>query len=61
MAEITQESVREKLIEKCRGLKVNYIAEQTGIPREIVSAFKNSRRELWEESLNKLNAFLDKY
>ena len=61
MAEITQESVREKLIEKCRGLKINYIAEQTGIPREIISAFKNSRRELWEESLIKLNTFLDKY
>lgn len=51
MTDITQESVREKLIEKCRGLKVNFIAEQTGIPREIVSAFKNKRRELWEESL----------
>lgn len=61
MVEVTQESVREKLIEKCRALKVNYIAEQTGIPREIVSAFKNSRRELWEESLIKLNVFLDKY
>ena len=58
---ITQESVREKLIEKCRGLKINYIAEQTGIPREIISAFKNKRRELWEESLVKLAAFLDKY
>lgn len=61
MANITQESVREKLIEKCRGLKINYIAEQTEIPREIISAFKNRRRELWEESLIKLNAFLDKY
>lgn len=61
MTSITQESVREKLIEKCRGLKVNYIAEQTGIPREIISAFKNKRRELWEESLIKLDAFLNKY
>ena len=61
MADITQDSVREKLIEKCRGLKVNFIAEQTGIPREIISAFKNKRRELWEESLNKLNACLDRY
>lgn len=61
MTEITQDSVREKLIEKCRGLKINYIAEQTKIPREIISAFKNQRRELWEESLIKLNAFLDKY
>ncbi len=59
--EITQDSVREKLIEKCKGLKVQYIAEQVGIPRNIVSKFKNSRRELWEESLIKLNAFLDKY
>lgn len=58
---ITQESVREKLIEKCRGLKINYIAEQVGIPREIISAFKNNRRELWESSLVKLDAFLDKY
>ena len=61
MADITQDTVREKLIEKCRGLKVNFIAEQTGIPREIISAFKNKRRELWEESLIKLNACLDRY
>ncbi len=61
MADITQDSVREKLIEKCRGLKVNFIAEQTGIPREIISAFKNKRRELWEESLIELNACLDRY
>lgn len=61
MTEITQDSVREKLIEKCRGLKVKFIAEQTGIPRDIISAFKNKRRELWEESLIKLDAFLNKY
>lgn len=61
ITEITQDSVRKKLIEKCRGLKVKFIAEQTGIPRDIISAFKNKRRELWEESLIKLNVFLDKY
>lgn len=61
MEGITQESVKEKLIDKCRGLKINYIAEQTGIPREIISAFKNNRRELWEESLIKLDTFLDRY
>ncbi len=59
--EITQESVREKLIEKCKGLKINYIAVQTGIPREIISKFKNSKRLLYEESLNKLNNFLDNH
>lgn len=58
---ITQDSVREKLIEKCRGLKVKFIAERTGIPREIISAFKNKRRELWQESLECLDEFLDKY
>lgn len=58
---VTQDSVRAKLIEKCRGLKIGYIAEQTKIPREIISAFKNNRRELWEESLIKLNNFLEKY
>ena len=56
---ITQDSVRKKLIEKCEGLKVQYIAKQVGIPVDIVSKFKNNRRELWEESLIKLNAFLD--
>lgn len=61
MTEITQDSVREKLIKKCRGLKVKFIAEQTGIPRDIISAFKNNRRELWEESLIKVDAFLNKY
>ena len=59
--EITQDSVREKLIEKCKALKIKYIAEQVGIPRNIISKFKNSRRDLWDESLVKLNAFLDKY
>lgn len=58
---VTQESVKAKLIEKCRGLKIGFIAEQTGIPREIISAFKNNRRELWDESLIKLNDFLDLY
>ena len=58
---ITQDSVRKKLIEKCEGSKVQYIAKQVGIPVDIVSKFKNNRRELWEESLIKLNAFLDRY
>ena len=58
---ITQDSVRKKLIETCEGLKVQYIAKQVGIPVDIVSKFKNNRRELWEESLIKLNAFLDRY
>ena len=58
---VTQESVREKLIEKCRGFKINYIAEQTGIPREIVSKFKNQKRNLYENSLLILNEWLENH
>ena len=58
---LTQESVREKLIEKCRGYKINYIAEQTGIPREIISKFKNQKRELFHDSLLILNEWLDNH
>ncbi len=57
----TQEEVREKLIEKCKGLKLKFIAEETGIPREIISKFKNSKRELYAESLEVLNNYLDNH
>lgn len=57
---ITQESVREKLNEKCDGLKVKYIAKQIGIPRGILSNFKAGSRELWQETLESLNEYLDK-
>ncbi len=56
---MTQEEVREKLIEKCKAMKIKYIAEETGIPREIVSKFKNSKRDLYPESLEILNNFLE--
>ena len=59
---MTQESVREKLIEKCKGLKIKYIAEKIGVPREILSKFKTgNREELYPETLIILNDFLDKY
>lgn len=57
---LTQDDVREKLIEACKGVKIKYIAEKTGIPKEILSRYKNSRRELYPESLEKLNKFLEK-
>lgn len=56
---MTQTEVREKLIEKSKGMKLKFIAEKTGIPREIISRFKNSKRDLYPESLEKLNNFLD--
>ena len=56
---LTQESVRENLREKCKGLKVKYIAEKTEIPKQVISDFKNQKRDLWEESLVKLNDYLN--
>lgn len=58
---MTQEEVREKLIEKSKGMKIKFIAEETGIPREIISKFKNSKRELYPVSLEKLNNYLDNH
>lgn len=55
---VTQDSVRELLIAKTKGMKIKFIAEETGIPREIISKFKNSRRDLYEESLIRLNDYL---
>lgn len=58
---MTQSEVREKLIEKSKGMKIKFIAEETGIPREIISKFKHSKRELFPESLEILNNYLDNH
>lgn len=58
---LTQEEVREKLIEKSKGMKIKFIAEETGIPREIISKFKNSKRDLYPESLEVLNNYLENH
>lgn len=60
MTEISQDLVREKLIKKMMQGKQQYIADQIGIPRQILSGFKTGKRELWESSLIKLNDYLDK-
>lgn len=56
---LTQDEVREKLIEKTKGMKIKFIAEELGIPREILSKFKNGRRDLYPESLERLNNYLN--
>ena len=56
-----QAEVREKLIKKSKGLKIKFIAEETGIPREIISKFKNSKRDLYPESLEVLNNYLENH
>lgn len=59
MSEITQDSVREKLIQKMLEGQQQYIAKQVGIPKQILSNFKTGKRELWDSSLHKLNEYLD--
>lgn len=58
---LTQAEVREKLIEKTKGMKIKFIAEETGIPREIISKFKNHKRDLYPQSLEVLNNYLDNH
>lgn len=58
---ITQESVREKLLEKTNAVRQQNIAELTGIPREIISKFMNGKRELYPESLEVLNDYLNNH
>lgn len=59
---ITQEEVRQKLL-KCvdGGIKQTYIATQIGMPKQVLSAFKLGKKELWEEHLIALNEHLDRY
>ena len=56
---VTQESVRDKLLERTNAVRQKKIAEVTGIPREIISKFMNGKRDLYPESLEMLNKYLD--
>lgn len=42
-------------------MKIKFIAEEIGIPREIISKFKNNKRDLYPESLIALNDYLDNH
>lgn len=57
----TQESVRNKLLEKTYAFRQKNIATSTGIPVEIISKFMNGKRELYPESLEVLNNYLDSH
>lgn len=59
--EITQESVRQKLLDKTDAMRQKNISASTGIPKEMISRFMNGKRELWESSLNALNEYLDNH
>lgn len=58
---LSQESVRNKLLEKTNALRQQNIFESTGIPREIISKFMNGKRDLYPESLEILNNYLDNH
>lgn len=59
--EISQEEVRQKLIQKLEEGQQQYIAKQVGIPKQILSNFKTGKRQLWDSSLEALNNYLDNH
>lgn len=58
---ITQEKVRQKLIERTESEKQTYIANRIGMPKQVLSAFKLGKKELWQEHLIALNEYLDNH
>jgi len=58
---LTQNEVRNKLLEKTKAMRQKNISASTGIPVEIISKFMNGKRELWESSLLALNNYLDNH
>lgn len=61
MEHLEQESVRTKLLEKTKAFRQKNIAISTGIPVEIISKFMNGKRDLYPESLEALNNYLDNH
>lgn len=57
----TQEEVREKLIKRVEREKQTYIAKQINVPKQIISAFKLGKKDLYPESLKALNDYLDNH
>lgn len=58
---VTQEEVRKKLLEKTNAVRQKNISDSIGIPREIISKFMNSKRDLYPESLTALNNYLESH
>ena len=55
---VSQEDVRKKLLKRVEREKQTYIAKQIGIPKQVLSAFKLGKKELYPESLIKLETYL---
>ena len=58
---VSQEEVREKLIERVEREKHSYIAKQIHVPKQVLSAFKLGKKTLYPESLEALNNYLDNH
>jgi len=58
---VTQEQVREKLIKRVECEKQTYIANQIGIPKQVLSSFKLGKKELYPESLQALSEYLEQH
>lgn len=56
---VSQEEVRQKLIQRAEREKQTYIAKQIGVPKQLISAFKLGKKQLWESTLLALNEYLD--
>lgn len=56
---LTQDEVRELFIQRIEsGVKQTYIARNIGVPKQVLSAFKLNKKNLYPESLAKLEAYL---
>lgn len=56
---MTQDEVRELLIQRIEsGIKQTYIARNIGVPKQVLSAFKLNKKNLYPESLAKLEVYL---
>lgn len=54
-----QERVRCKYVERLVREKQTYISKRTGIPAPVLSLFKAGKKKLYEESLERLDAYLN--
>lgn len=56
---LSQDEVRELLIKRIdNGVKQTYIAKQIDVPKQVLSAFKLGKKQLYPESLAQLEAYL---
>ena len=56
---VSQDEVREKLKERVIREKQSYIAKQINVPKQVLSAFKLGKKNLYPESLLALNEYLE--